>query len=291
MVHSMTSFSRSTGQLAHLSYTIDIRTVNSKSMEIHTKLPFYLREIETKIKTLVGQQLKRGKIEVFFDIDKSNTHEEIRFNQPLIQQYFEQFKAITPSLTDEKLWPMVYKLPGVIEESSLDASENEALYTACLETIQQGIDQLIIQREREGKAVKKVFAENIDLIATQLVAVIEKTNGRPEQIRERLQNKVDALVSENLDANRLEQEIIYYVERFDINEETTRLEEHLRYFTEVLEDNSAFVKGKKLGFIAQEIGREINTIGSKVNDSQVQRKVILMKEALERIKEQVLNIA
>ena len=291
MVHSMTSFSRTLGNYEHLSFNIDIRTVNSKSLEIQTKFPFYLRELETEVKAIVSQRLKRGKIEVSFDIDMSNTESKVGINKTLVQEYFTQIREVSPDLSDADLWPIVYKMSGVFQDSTISEIDVDLLKTACIQSLTQGIDRLIVQREREGKAVKAVFEQNMGIISDHLRGTIKSTDDRPGQIRDRLQQKVETLLGDNFDQNRLEQEIIYYVEKFDINEETTRLEEHLRYFNEVINDDSTFVKGKKLGFIAQEIGREVNTIGSKVNDSHVQRHVILMKEALERVKEQVLNIA
>ena len=284
MITSMTGFGKSEALVLTKKLTVEIRTLNSKNIDLNFRLPHIFRELEPQLRGLLNKGLTRGKIDVSVYIEGNSDTNSTQINQEVIDDYIAQLQQIHQGETTELL-KMAIRLPDALktEKEDLKEEEKEALLTVFASALERVNDY----RENEGAALGKDFVIRLDVIKNLLEDAIRIDPERKEKITLKLKNALDQLALE-IDQNRLEQELIYYLEKYDITEEKVRLANHLAYFNEIMAQEQP--NGKKLGFIAQEIGREINTIGSKANHSGLQKIVVQMKDELEKIKEQLLNV-
>ena len=285
MIRSMTGFARSTFESQNISMTMEIRALNSKNLELNLRLPYSYRSWEDELRTAIKPQLLRGKVDVNFNVNHQGAAAAAELNKDVISDYIQQLREIA-DVTPAELLPIATRLPDALQSAEVLPDDNQKKEMFGL--VQQAIRQLIDYQTAEGQAMINDLNTQIESIKKGLEHVNDKKDLRIQQVRSKLQDNLKSLAVE-VDQNRFEQELIFYLEKFDINEEIVRLRQHLLYFCEVM-NNERETKGKKLGFIAQEIGREINTIGSKANDASLQKEIVQMKDALERIKEQLLNI-
>ena len=290
MILSMTGYGKAVATVAGRKVSVEVRSLNSKSLDLSTRLPSLYREKEMELRQRIAARLVRGKVDFTIHVEEGEQHLPATINVPLMQAYFGQLGQLGMGVSGagiEPYIPSLLRLPDVVTpapEESLGEEEWAAVSTA----VDQAIDRLVDFRRQEGAALEQTFREKIDQIEHlwQLLEPFEVS--RVEKIRQRLEEQLQRLSGVDYDRNRLEQELIYYIEKLDISEEKQRLANHLRYFRETLD--GPFGQGKKLGFIAQEMGREINTTGSKSNQAEMQNIVVQAKDALEQIKEQVLNV-
>lgn len=289
MLKSMTGFGKNTVNIEGKAVTIEIKSLNSKQLDLNIKLPPLFREKEPDIRSLVAKKLERGKIELTGSIDYTDADLPSAINHALVTGYYKELKEIATSLgeTSTDILSVILKLPEVLKPTREVFNEEEwSAVNTCLE---KAIDDLTQFRVFEGKLLEEDFKQRIDAIARLLTGMDEFEENRNANFREKLRLAVSEFNATNtLDSNRFEQEIIYYLEKLDITEEKVRLQKHLDYFLESMNESES--NGRKLSFVSQEIGREINTIGSKANDANIQRVVVQMKDELEKIKEQLANI-
>ena len=285
MIRSMTGFARSSFESQDISMTVEVRALNSKNLELNLRLPYSYRSWEDELRTAIKPQLLRGKVDVNFNVNHQGSAAAAELNKDVISDYIQQLREIA-DVTPAELLPIATRLPDALQSAEVLPDDNQKKEVFGL--VQQAIRQLIDYQTAEGQAMINDLNTQIESIKKGLEHVNDKKDLRIQQVRSKLQDNLKSLAVE-VDQNRFEQELIFYLEKFDINEEIVRLRQHLLYFCEVM-NNERETKGKKLGFIAQEIGREINTIGSKANDASLQKEIVQMKDALERIKEQLLNI-
>ncbi len=295
MIYSMTGFGKSQKELQDLQIRVEVKSLNSKFTDLFCRLPKSLSAKEIDIRNYLTQQLERGKIELNLHLQKNNENvERSILPQAQIVTYFTELKRLASELgiknmDENALYLQAMSMPSLnsADQTQDEEEEIEALWKVVFEAVQEAIKECKEFRAREGKVVEDKFREYITSIKSGLAQVIEQDKVRMPGIRERMRNALLELgLKEDFDKNRFEQEVVYYIEKFDISEEKVRLATHLDYFIEILEEGN----GKKLNFMAQEIGREINTIGSKANDSAIQRLVVNMKDELEKIKEQTANV-
>lgn len=284
MVTSMTGFGKTEAQWEDKSLNIEIRSLNSKSADINLRTPTYLREIDTEIRKRIAKKLHRGKIDLNIFIEFNGKNAPTAINASVVKGYMAQLKQIEKNNEIDHL-AIAMRLPETLssERNTLQEDEKKAIFNL----LDDAIKNIETYRLDEGKVLEKDFLLRLDLIETYLEEVIKIDPERSKKIESKLRASLEELKIE-IDSNRFEQELIFYLEKFDITEEKVRLQNHLDYFKKVLKND--FPNGKKLGFIAQEIGREINTIGSKANHSELQKIVVQMKDELEKIKEQLLNV-
>lgn len=285
MIRSMTGFARSTFESQDISISVEIRALNSKNLELNLRLPYSYRSWEDELRTVIKPQLLRGKIDLNLNVKLQGEAAAAELNKDVIAHYIQQLSEIADASPAELL-SIATRLPDALQSAEVLSDDNQK--KEVLGLVQQAIMQLIDYQTAEGQALTKDLNAQIESIKNGLEQVNNTKDQRIQQVRSKLQENLKSLAVE-VDQNRFEQELIFYLEKFDINEEIVRLRQHLFYFCEVM-NNETEAKGKKLGFIAQEIGREINTIGSKANDASLQKQIVQMKDALERIKEQLLNI-
>lgn len=285
MIRSMTGFARSLFESQDISITVEIRALNSKNLELNIRLPYSYRSWEDELRTAIKPQLLRGKVDVNLNVKQQGAAAAAKLNKDVISDYIQQLREIA-EVNPAELLPIATRLPDALQSAEVLPDDNQKKEIFVL--VQQAIKQLIDYQTVEGQAMTKDLNAQIESIEEGLEQVNNTKDRRIQQVRSKLQNNLKSLAVE-VDQNRFEQELIFFLEKFDINEEIVRLRQHLLYFCEVM-NNETETKGKKLGFIAQEIGREINTIGSKANDASLQKEIVQMKDALERIKEQLLNI-
>lgn len=290
MIKSMTGYGKAQAERNGVAISVEIKTLNSKFLELSLRLPKAYSEKEMELRNLLSQQLERGKANVSIEMQSVDaTESKVEYNQPLFLHYYRQLQALAEAANaaQDDIFRLAIQQPDVSRITTTEFNEEEwkQLKSLVLEAM-QACDAF---RAREGEALRGKLAGYTEEIQQQLQAIEERDPARTETIKEKLSKKLEEVQQvEKIDQNRLEQELIYYIEKLDISEEKVRLLTHLNYFQENLQSKES--NGKKLGFIAQEIGREINTIGSKANDAAIQRYVVSMKEELEKIKEQVLNI-
>jgi uncharacterized protein (TIGR00255 family) len=290
MIKSMTGYGKAIAETPQKKITIEIKSLNSKQLDLNTKLPWLYKEKEPEIRNLISQKLDRGKIDftVYFDM----LDEEVAtvINKPAVKSYYKQFMEIASDLQinlDDQIFTAIMKLPDTLKTDKQEIPEEEWEYVK--NKIIESINMLDQYRIEEGNSINADLSKCIRKILTMLQSVETFEEGRMVKVREKLSSLLEENVgSDNIDKNRFEQELIYYLEKFDINEEKVRLRTHCDYFLETISTPSP--NGKILNFIAQEIGREINTIGSKANDASIQKLVVTMKDELEKIKEQTMNI-
>jgi uncharacterized protein (TIGR00255 family) len=299
MIFSMTGYGKAEKQVANnKKLIVEIRSLNSKSIDLNVRIAPQLRSKELEIRTLIGQRLERGKIDLSIYYQDAAQSEEAASYTPINREAFAYYYKELTSLQQELGWAnnqdivgAILRMPDVtkIQESN-EISDEE--WAVVLHTIEEAISQFNAFRKQEGASLYQMFCDKLDTIATLLAEVEPYEQSRIEKIKARIEanlEQLSAATQQAVDHNRLEQEMIFYLEKLDITEEKVRLTNHLRYFRETMDSEGAGV-GKKLGFIAQEMGREINTLGSKSNQSEMQIIVVKMKDILEQIKEQVLNV-
>jgi uncharacterized protein (TIGR00255 family) len=288
MLQSMTGYGKATGSFDDKQIRVEIKSLNSKQIDIAMRIPSQYREKELDLRRIITQQLERGKVDFTITIATATVAASTQINVPIFKDYFNQIQQLSKNENiplPEDWFGTLLRLPEVLKNEELQLNENE--WTEVSKVIQSAIDQLIVFRTQEGASLEKVFTTKVDNIERLLSTVSQYETERIEKIKNRLREGLQN-VSENYNADRFEQELIFYIEKLDVNEEKSRLQNHLDYFRQTLKNEHN--PGKKLGFIAQEMGREINTLGSKANHSELQKVVVLMKDELEQIKEQVLNV-
>ncbi len=283
----MTGFGKSILQLPTKKITIEVKSLNSKNLDLNARIPSQYREKELEMRKTIAKTLERGKVDFGLYVEVTGEENSTKINEPIVKDYIKQLGSISAYAKQEELEliKMAVRMPDALktERAEVDKKEFEAIKGG----LSDALEAIENYRLDEGKALEKDFIARIKNIGDLLEKVIEIDPERIEVVRERLHKAVSEL-KEQVDENRFEQELVYYLEKFDITEEKVRLANHLEYFTTTL--NSKDSNGKKLGFITQEIGREINTIGSKSNYAPMQQLVVQMKDELEKIKEQLLNI-
>jgi len=293
MLQSMTGFGAATIENSKISVTVEVKSLNSKFFDIYCRIPRSYSEREVEIRNILTQELERGKVEFMMSVTpKDESAVSTAVNRPLVKAYFKDLRATALELGFEpsptELLRMATMMPSAYNTDALDESDAKEEWELIKNAVILATSKCKEFRTQEGKNTEAKFKEYIDNIGSLLAQIEEQDPKRIPVVRERIEKAVaEWLQNENFDHNRFEQELIYYVEKFDISEEKVRLKNHLEYFIKELKTAS---NGKRLNFIAQELGREINTIGSKANDSIIQRLVVQMKDELEKIKEQTMNI-
>jgi uncharacterized protein (TIGR00255 family) len=280
----MTGYGKSVLQLPTKKITIELKSLNSKNLDLNARMPSLYREKELAIRKQLANALERGKVDFSIYVEVTGDDSSSQINKPVVQQYINQLKDVVNG-DETELLKMAVRFPDSLNTVREEIDEGE--WKQIQAEINSAIDALIDYRKNEGKVLEADFIKRIENIDVLLEKVIKMDPERVEAVRERLLKGVEEL-KEKYDENRFEQELVYYIEKFDITEEKVRLKNHLNYFIETL--NTKDSNGKKLGFIGQEIGREINTIGSKSNYAPMQQLVVQMKDELEKIKEQLLNV-
>ncbi len=280
----MTGFGRHIEHLGTEKITVEFKSLNSKNLDLNLRLPQTLRAHEIDFRKKIAESLTRGKVEAYIYIESETVRTPAQINEPVVSEYLRQIKNFAEG-DDLAALALALKMPESLTQEKQEADENQIRSVNA--ALDRALEALISFRKQEGEQLILDIQSRIDLIAKHLEAVLALDEKRREGVRSRLEQAV-AQLKESVDENRFEQELIYYLEKYDITEEKVRLKNHLAYFLKTAAESEA--PGKKLGFIAQEIGREINTIGSKANDAAIQREVVQMKDELEKIKEQLLNV-
>lgn len=285
----MTGFGKSVVENDGRKVTVEIKSLNSKQLDISVKLPAMFREAELELRARIGRRLERGKVDVTVTAGAIDGTAQMSLNIPALIRYKEQIREAARELgipEPDDWYGVLLRLPDVVSSDTADLipSDTETLFTA----VDEAVEALMQFRASEGAKLEEFFTRRIEAIERFLAEVPRYETERVSKIRARIEEGLAKIGGAQLDESRLEQEMIFYIEKLDINEEKQRLGQHLRYFIETM--NSTYGQGKKLGFISQEMGREINTLGSKSNHAQLQRLVVRMKDELEQIKEQVLNV-
>ena len=290
MIKSMTGYGKAECLLADKKLTIEIKSLNSKQMDTNARLPSLYKEKELEIRQLIASELERGKVDCSFFYELTGDTAPATINEPVVKSYYQQLYKISGELglqASLELLSTVMRMPDTIrtEKQELDVKE----WMKVKDALTKAVDQLNNFRIQEGKSLDIDLRQRVEAISLKLEKVESYEKGRVDQVRERIAKHLEDFVKKDtVDENRFEQELIYYIEKLDISEEKVRLANHCTYFLETMEDEGP--AGKKLGFISQEMGREINTLGSKANHKEIQKLVVEMKDELERIKEQVLNV-
>lgn len=294
MISSMTGYGDGQAVSPSRKIKIEIKSLNSKQLDLSVRMSQIFRELEMNVRNIISQKLERGKIEMSVNLENQLNESRVSFNIPLLAAYKKEIDTISQELEikePEELWNVLLRLPDVFkQEQSMLTDEDTAAFMEALNT---AIENLLSFRREEGERLYFFFVEKINSIRNLLDKISPLEKERVVKIKERLKEQLDSLEKTDYDPGRLEQELIFYIEKLDITEEKVRLNSHLDYFMSTMGDADtlhAQGQGKKLGFIAQEMGREINTMGSKSNHAEMQKIVVMMKDELEQIKEQVLNV-
>lgn len=285
----MTGFGKASVELAKRKITVEIKSLNSKQSDISVRLPNIYKEYEMEIRNLLSRELVRGKIDFLIYIENTGTETATQLNQNLIEGYFTQIKESADKIgvaLPQDWFAVLLRLPDVLKYEVQEVDEEE--WKAVLKAIENAVSQLQSFRRQEGDMLEKLFKEKVANISGLLNDIEPYEAERVDKIKARINEALQKIEDFDYDKNRFEQEMIYYIEKLDINEEKSRLTNHLKYFLETMASDTG--QGKKLGFIAQEMGREINTMGSKSNHAEMQQIVVRMKDELEQVKEQVLNV-
>ena len=285
MIQSMTGFGKATLQLPTKKITVEIKSLNSKGLDLNTRMPSVFREMELGLRNQLSSRLERGKIDFSLYIEITGEETSSKINVPIVRGYINQMKAVIPNADETELMKMAVRMPDALKTERDEIDENE--WKKIQTVIDEGLENIAQFRKDEGVSLEREFLHRIANIMTLMNNAVSYDAERVETVKTRLRNALDEL-KENVDENRFEQELIFYLEKYDITEEKVRLENHLNYFIETIAGTEA--NGRKLGFITQEMGREINTMGSKSNHTEMQKLVVMMKDELEKIKEQVLNV-
>ena len=290
MILSMTGYGKAVVTYKEKKINVEVKSLNSKSLDLSARIAPLYREKEMEIRRLLAQKLERGKVDFSLWVEKESTVDATPINAALVENYYKQIKAISASTgipEPEDWFTTLLRLPDVTAKTEVEVLDDEE-WEVAQQAINEAIEKLTEFRKQEGAALQKKFTEKINNIANLLKSIEPFEKSRVPKIREKIIDGLKQIPEVDYDKNRLEQELIYYIEKLDINEEKQRLTNHLKYFHETMKESGHGI-GKKLGFIAQEMGREINTTGSKSNQAEMQNIVVKMKDELEQIKEQVLN--
>jgi len=285
MILSMTGFGKASLQLETKKITVEVKSLNSKGLDLNTRMPSVYRENELALRNLLALKLERGKVDFSLYVEVTGEDTSSKINAPIVKAYMAQLKTILPNADDTELMKMAIRMPDTMKTEREEIDENE--WKQIQIVIDEAIKNMLSFRKSEGASLEKEFTLRIENIRNYMNQALVLDPERVNNIKERLQTAIEEL-KVNIDTNRFEQELIYYLEKLDITEEKVRLTNHLDYFLQTL--NGSEANGRKLGFITQEMGREINTMGSKSNHAGMQKLVVMMKDELEKIKEQVLNV-
>ncbi|MEO5776970.1 MAG: YicC/YloC family endoribonuclease [Flavobacterium sp.] len=285
MIQSMTGFGKATLQLPNKKITVEIKSLNSKGLDLNTRMPSVFREMELGLRNQLSARLERGKIDFSLYVEITGEETSSKINVPIVRGYINQMKAVIPNADETELMKMAVRMPDALKTERDEIDEND--WKRIQTVIDEALENIAQFRKDEGVSLEKEFLHRIANIMTLMNSAVAYDAERVETVKTRLRTALDEL-KENVDENRFEQELIFYLEKYDITEEKVRLENHLNYFIETIAGTEA--NGRKLGFITQEMGREINTMGSKSNHTEMQKLVVMMKDELEKIKEQVLNV-
>ena len=292
MIQSMTGYGKATAELPDKKINVEIKSLNSKAMDLSTRIAPAYREKEIEIRNEISKVLERGKVDFSLWIEKKEGADAIPVNKAILENYYLQLDSICNELGIPRPEPgdwlqVLLRMPDVMTKTEIQELSEEEWNTVHA-TVLEAVGHLVDFRKQEGAALEKKFREKIANINSLLEKITPYEKERVEKVKERITDALEKTLSVDYDKNRLEQELIYYIEKLDVNEEKQRLGNHLKYFISTMESGNG--QGKKLGFIAQEMGREINTLGSKSNHAEMQKIVVQMKDELEQIKEQVLNV-
>lgn len=285
MIQSMTGFGKASLQLPTKKITVEIKSLNSKGLDLNTRMPSVFREMELGLRNQISQRLERGKVDFSLYVEVTGEETTSKINVPIVKGYINQMKAVIPNADETELMKMAVRMPDALKTERDEIDENE--WKQIQTVIDEALENIANFRKDEGASLEKEFQLRIANIHNLMNEAVSYDAERVETVKTRLRTALDEL-KVNVDENRFEQELIFYLEKYDITEEKVRLGNHLNYFLETL--NGTEANGRKLGFITQEMGREINTMGSKSNHTEMQKLVVMMKDELEKIKEQVLNV-
>lgn len=291
MILSMTGYGKASATYNDKKITAEIKSLNSKTLDLTARIAACYREKEMELRAMINNTLLRGKVEFSLWIERDEAEQMARLNSPLIKKYIEQFQEANAQYgipVPENLTEVILRMPDAVSKQDIVEELTEEEWNVARSVAEQAVNQLMEFRTQEGKALEQKFREKVDNIEALMKSIEPYEKARTEKIRQRLTDALSSIPEVEYDRGRLEQEMIFYIEKLDINEEKQRLFHHLDYFRETLDGE--YGQGKKLGFIAQEMGREINTTGSKSNQAEMQNIVVMMKDELEQIKEQVLNV-
>lgn len=281
----MTGFGKASLQLPTKKITVEIKSLNSKGLDLNTRMPSVFREMELGLRNQISQRLERGKVDFSLYVEVTGEETTSKINVPIVKGYINQMKAVIPNADETELMKMAVRMPDALKTERDEIDENE--WKQIQTVIDEALENITNFRKDEGASLEKEFQLRIANIEKLMNEAVSYDAERIETVKTRLRTALDELKI-NVDENRFEQELIFYLEKYDITEEKVRLGNHLNYFLETL--NGTEANGRKLGFITQEMGREINTMGSKSNHTEMQKLVVMMKDELEKIKEQVLNV-
>jgi len=285
----MTGYGKAIAEFPEKRITVEIKSLNSKQFDLYARIPFVYKEKEISLRNDLSKILERGKIELYINVEELSIDSTLNIDEPRLKKYHSEIKKMASSLDIEQptdWFDLLFKLPDVFKKEPEQLDEEE--WKVVEKAIDKAVAHLISFRHQEGEALRHVLKANIDRIRKLSLDLEIFEAERINKVKSRIMDALNGLENISYDSNRLEQELIYYIEKLDVNEEKIRLINHLDYFTETIESDTS--QGKKLGFIVQEIGREINTLGSKANHSDMQRIVVQMKDELEQVKEQILNV-
>jgi uncharacterized protein (TIGR00255 family) len=286
MIQSMTGFGKHVIQLPSKKITVELKSLNSKSLDLNARMPSAYREKELELRKIIASSLVRGKVDFGLYLETTGVETTAQINEEVVKGYIKQLDNIAGNQGDlARLLEIAMRMPDTLKTGREDIDQNE--YKVIQQALKEALSEINIFRSEEGSVLEQDFVERIETLEKLLEAVVNMDPDRQADVRQRLEKAVSDIKTD-VDANRFEQELIYYLEKYDITEEKVRLANHLNYFTKTLKSDDS--NGKKLGFISQEIGREINTIGSKANYAPMQQLVVQMKDELEKIKEQMLNV-
>ncbi|UQB67395.1 YicC/YloC family endoribonuclease [Epilithonimonas zeae] len=284
MILSMTGFGRAETVYQGTKITVDIKSLNSKNFDLNVKTPLRYKEKEFDIRKLLNDKILRGKVDCYINCESLEDSNEVKINQDIVKDYIEQLRAVASDAPEFEYLKMAVRMPDVLSTKSSELEEDE--WKALLSVVQDSVSKFIEFRQTEGNNLAEEIEKIVQNIEYNLSQVAQYEEERIQPIKDRYQTALKNF--ENVDETRYYQEMVYFVEKLDISEEKVRLSQHIKYYLEVMRNED--FNGKKLGFIAQEMGREINTLGSKANHSEIQKLVVEMKDDLEKIKEQTLNV-
>ncbi len=285
MIQSMTGFGKASLQLPTKKITVEVKSLNSKGLDLSVRMPSTYREMELGLRNQIALKLERGKIDFSVFIESTAEQTSTKVNVPIVKAYINQLREVNPDADETELLKMAIRMPDTMKTEREEIDEND--WSEIQKVIEESLQNILNFRKDEGESLEKEFQLRIGNIRQYMNDALALDPERVQTIKDRLQTAISEL-KVNVDENRFEQELIYYLEKLDITEEKVRLTNHLDYFLETI--NGTEANGRKLGFITQEMGREINTMGSKSNHAQMQKLVVMMKDELEKIKEQVLNV-
>lgn len=289
MIKSMTGYGKAEGTIGLRKFTIEVRSLNSKQLDMNLRMPSIYKEKEMDLRKFLSKKILRGKADISIYYDSQGEEKKVSVNKPLIESYHKDFKEIADAIgqKDVDFLSLMMRIPDVLKSEKEDLNPKE--WESILKLIEEATEGLIEYRTSEGKLIGEEFIQRINTIIAYTSEVKEPLENRITKIKNRIKTNLhEHIDEEKVDKNRFEQELVYFLEKLDVSEEIQRLGSHCNYFLEIMKEEGN--QGKKLGFILQEIGREINTLGSKANDSSVQKIVVKMKDELEKIKEQILNV-